>query len=147
VKPVGHHPHCECPECLDGRDPLVALARLIGGSDPFAARMEYPNVRQVPWCYHTEAFGPVFAYRAAGSYAECVTWTDATVQVHHNDLLPFDPSAEGADLVKELDDDVSERMSPHMDGRSYKYSPPAKSTIGRYVLEMPHLFSNAVQPE
>lgn len=95
-------------------------------------------MRRIPYKYHTQSHGPVFAYEGAGSYATCVTWLDATVSVHHNDLLPFDPSAEGAGIIEVLDDEVGEMRHPHMDDRSYKYQPPRKSTVGAYLFELPH---------
>jgi hypothetical protein len=117
-------------------DPLAALARLIGQDDPFLNLRRYPSVRQIPFKYHTLAYGPVFAYEARGTFATCVTALDVTVQCSHDELLPFDPDAAGADLIEVLDDEISEMMSPHMDGGSFKYQPPRRSRIGAYLFEM-----------
>jgi hypothetical protein len=123
-------------------DPLAELARLI--TTGFGRQWERPRVRQVPYKYFTVAYGPVFAYRAAGYYAECVTWMDVTVNCHHNELLPFDPDAEGADLISTLEDEIGEMRHPHMDDRSYKYQPPRKSRIGAYLFELPHIWQGEV---
>jgi hypothetical protein len=119
-------------------DPLAALARLIGGRDPFAAEREYPSVRQIPYKYHTDEYGPVFAYQITedGSAARCVSADDNVVECSHAQLLPFRVDVSGAQAIELLDDEIGEMMSPHMDGRSYKYQPPRRSTIGRFLFEM-----------
>jgi hypothetical protein len=130
-------------EVLRG-DPLAALAKMIGQDDAFAAlrKWEPPNVRQIPFRYHTKEHGPVFAYMAKAGHAECVTWLDATVLVAHNDLLPFDPTAEGAELISDLEWDVLEAASPH------PYKPlRRKSRIGAYIFNMPHIWNAIIQPE
>lgn len=128
-----------------GHDPLADLARLIGQDDPFIERRL--NIRQIPFKYHTEAQGPVFAYQAAGSTATCVTWLDATVACRHSELLPFRSEAEGAIEIALLEDEIMEMLSPNMDGGSMKYQPPRRSTIGAYLFEMAHIWNNEVKPE
>jgi hypothetical protein len=142
-------------------DPLASLARLIGQSDPFAEAVPMldpsfrsldlpdewrPNVRQVPFKYHTLDHGPVFAFEvcAGRRTARCVTFFDTIVEVAHSDLLPFEPDFPGADAVAVLHDEIGEMMSPHMDGPSFKYSPPRRSTIGGALFMMPHIWNGAV---
>jgi hypothetical protein len=102
-------------------------------------------MRQVPFKYHTRAHGPVYAWRVNDdNLAECVTRDDEDVLVAHDDLLPFDPSADGANDISLLDDEVGEMMSPHMDGASFKYAPPRQCTIGERIFSQ-HVFFNAVK--
>jgi hypothetical protein len=98
-----------------------------------------PSIRQIPFKYHTLEHGPVYAYKAVGDRAECVTWLDVTCQVEHNKLLPFDPKAEGAELISDLEWDVMEAASPH------PYVPASrKSRIGAYIFEMPHIWNSII---
>jgi hypothetical protein len=119
-------------------DPLAALARLIGQNDPFISIGRYPSVRQIPYKYHTDEYGPVLAYAVSddGTFAHCVSADDKVVGCTHEQLLPFRVDVSGADAIELLDSELSEMMSPHMDGRSYKYQPPFRSTIGRFLFEM-----------
>jgi hypothetical protein len=97
----------------------------------------YPKVRQVPYKYHTDEHGPVFAFEITedGQRARCVSADDNVVECVHEQLLPFRVDVSGAQAIELLDEEISEMICPNMDERSYKYQPPRRSTIGRFLFE------------
>jgi hypothetical protein len=120
-------------------DPLLALARLIGSNLQFGRHPQWepPSVRQIPYKYHTDEHGPVFAFEITedGHRARCVSADDTVVECVHEQLLPFRVDVSGAQAIELLDEEISEMMCPNMDERSYKYQPPRRSTIGRFLFE------------
>lgn len=128
---------------LPDADPLQALAKLIGQPNPFGVMvLEGPRVRQLPFAYHTIDFGPVYAFAITedGGKARCCTWDDYPVEVAHNDLLPFDPSAFGADEIAKLDRDID------IGGPTGKYPTPRETTIGEWFINQP-IFFNCLKAE
>lgn len=124
-------------------DPLAELGRIIGRMeqhDPIAPgrSREYPSVRQIPFAYDTEDFGPVYAFGLTddGKKAKCCTWDDYPVELTHDELLPFNPNVMGADEIKKLDRDID------IGGPTGKYPKPRETTIGEWFIRQPIFFNS-----
>jgi hypothetical protein len=95
-------------------------------------------MRQLPGKYHTVAYGPVYAIRPTEprpDMALCCTAYDLPVACYHDELLPFDPTAPGADEIEKLEVDVD------MGGPSSAYPRPRETRIGEWFLVTPIFFS------
>jgi hypothetical protein len=82
-------------------------------------------------------FGPVYAFAATpdGKKARCCTWDDHPVECFLVELLPFDPSAPGAEEIAKLDRDID------IGGPAGKYPKPRETTIGEWFIREPLFFN------
>lgn len=83
----------------------------------------------------------MYAYAATtdGLRARCCAWNDMYAEIFPEELLPFDPSAPGADEIAKLDRDVD------AGGPIGKYPKPRETTIGEWFINEP-IFFNALKP-